>query len=73
MKKLLERNCMKIKFAFFEANKNNDKLFTYGPLIHNQQVLDLLRNKGVDVIKEIDGEEKEIYTRDTWKDEGCCI
>jgi len=54
--------CMGVKrameIAFFEANKNDDKLFTYGPLIHNQQVLDLLSNKGVDVIKEIDNEEK---------------
>ena len=54
--------CMGVKrameIAFFEANKKDDKLFTYGPLIHNQQVLDLLSNKGVNVINEIGGEEK---------------
>ncbi|GAI75305.1 unnamed protein product [marine sediment metagenome] len=36
-----------------EANKGNGKLFTYGPLIHNQQVLDLLGSKGVDVKENI--------------------
>ena len=54
--------CMGVKrameIAFLEANKNDDKLFTYGPLIHNQQVLDLLSNKGVNVITEIGDEEK---------------
>lgn len=30
-----------------EANKKNGELFTYGPLIHNNQVLDLLASKGV--------------------------
>jgi 4-hydroxy-3-methylbut-2-enyl diphosphate reductase len=54
--------CMGVKrameIAFFEANKKDDKLFTYGPLIHNQQVLDLLSNKGVNIITEIDDEEK---------------
>ncbi|MFB0532946.1 MAG: 4-hydroxy-3-methylbut-2-enyl diphosphate reductase [Desulfatiglandales bacterium] len=46
------RRAMEITLS--EANKGNGKLFTYGPLIHNQQVLDLLRSKGVDVKEDID-------------------
>jgi len=41
--------CMGVRRAMeiimSEANKGNGKLFTYGPLIHNQQVLDLLNLK----------------------------
>ncbi|MFB0532558.1 MAG: 4-hydroxy-3-methylbut-2-enyl diphosphate reductase, partial [Desulfatiglandales bacterium] len=54
--------CMGVRRAMeitlFEANKGDGKLFTYGPLIHNQQVLDLLRSKGVDVKEEIDEHDK---------------
>ena len=50
--------CMGVRRAMeiilSEANKGDGKLFTYGPLIHNQQVLDLLRSKGVDVKEDID-------------------
>lgn len=50
--------CMGVRRAMeiimSEANKGNGKLFTYGPLIHNQQVLDLLESKGVDVKEDID-------------------
>ena len=50
--------CMGVRRAMeiilSEANKGNGKLFTYGPLIHNQQVLDLLGSKGVDVKEDID-------------------
>ena len=49
--------CMGVRRAMeiimSEANKGNGKLFTYGPLIHNQQVLDLLGSKGVDVKENI--------------------
>jgi 4-hydroxy-3-methylbut-2-enyl diphosphate reductase len=49
--------CMGVRRAMeiimSEANKGNGKLFTYGPLIHNQQVLDLLGSKGVDVKEDI--------------------
>ena len=38
-----------MEIALSEANKGDGELFTYGPIIHNQQVLDLLRSKGVDV------------------------
>jgi 4-hydroxy-3-methylbut-2-enyl diphosphate reductase len=50
--------CMGVRRAMeiilSEANKGNGRLFTYGPLIHNQQVLDLLGSKGVDVKEDID-------------------
>jgi len=49
--------CMGVRRAMeiimSEANKGNGRLFTYGPLIHNQQVLDLLESKGVDVKEDI--------------------
>ena len=54
--------CMGVRRAMeitlFEANKGDGNLFTCGPLIHNQQVLDLLRSKGVDVKEEIDEHDK---------------
>ena len=43
-----------MEIALSEANKGDGKLFTYGPIIHNQQVLDLLESKGVDVKDTID-------------------
>jgi len=39
------RRAMEIVMA--ETNKKEGPLFTFGPLIHNQQVLDLLETKGV--------------------------
>ncbi len=54
--------CMGVRRAMeiilSETNKGDGKLFTYGPLIHNQQVLDLLRSKGVDIKKDIDEHDK---------------
>jgi (E)-4-hydroxy-3-methyl-but-2-enyl pyrophosphate reductase len=47
-----------MEIALSEANKGDGRLFTYGPLIHNQQVLDLLRSKGVDVKENIDEHEE---------------
>ncbi len=35
------------------SNSTNDPICTYGPLIHNPQVLDLLKDKGVPVINDI--------------------
>jgi (E)-4-hydroxy-3-methyl-but-2-enyl pyrophosphate reductase len=49
------RRAMEITLS--EANRGDGELFTYGPLIHNQQVLDLLRAKGVDILENI--EERE--------------
>jgi len=50
------RRAMEIVLS--EANKGDGELFTYGPIIHNQQVLDLLRSKGVDVKDNIDTHDK---------------
>jgi (E)-4-hydroxy-3-methyl-but-2-enyl pyrophosphate reductase len=50
------RRAMEITLS--EANKDDGKLFTYGPLIHNEQVLDLLRSKGVDIKEHIDTRDK---------------
>lgn len=36
-----------------EVNKGNGPLSTYGPLIHNKQVLDLLESKGVRPVKDL--------------------
>jgi len=50
------RRAMEITLS--EVNKGDGKLFTYGPLIHNRQVLDLLRSKGVDVKEDIEAHDK---------------
>jgi len=36
-----------------EANRGNGPLFTFGPLIHNNQVLDLLASKGVRPVNDL--------------------
>jgi 4-hydroxy-3-methylbut-2-enyl diphosphate reductase len=46
-----------MEITLTEANKGDGELFTYGPLIHNQQVLDLLRAKGVDIIEDLHSHE----------------
>ncbi len=33
-----------------EANKKTGKLYTYGPLVHNPQAIEMLRQKGVEVL-----------------------
>ena len=65
MKVRLAKNagfCMGVRRAMeitvFEANKGDGKIFTYGPLIHNRQVLDLLQSKGVDVKEDINEHDK---------------
>ncbi|MDZ7696933.1 MAG: 4-hydroxy-3-methylbut-2-enyl diphosphate reductase [Deltaproteobacteria bacterium] len=56
------RRAMEIVMA--EANKAEGPLFTFGPLIHNHQVLDLLKSKGVRVIDTVEGiEEGKIIIR----------
>jgi len=47
-----------MEIALSEANKGDGELFTCGPIIHNQQVLDLLRSKGVDVKEDITTHDK---------------
>jgi len=45
------RRAMEITLA--EANRGKGPLFTYGPLIHNTQVLELLESKNVRAVKDI--------------------
>ena len=45
------RRAMEMVLA--EANKGKDRIFTFGPLIHNKQVLELLESKGVIAIEDI--------------------
>ncbi len=32
------------------ANKKKGKLYTYGPLVHNPQAVEMLRQKGVEIL-----------------------
>ncbi len=47
------RRAMEMVLA--EANRNEGVLYTYGPLIHNTQVIDLLKSKNVESISDISG------------------
>ena len=47
------RRAMEMVLA--EANKDKGPLFTYGPLIHNRQVIELLESKNVKTIEDISG------------------
>lgn len=40
-----------IEIVLLEANKRKGPIFTFGPVIHNRQVMDLLESKGVGVIE----------------------
>lgn len=37
------------------ANDRREKIYTYGPLIHNPQVLALLKKRGIETIEKLDG------------------
>ena len=42
-----------VELALDAANKRQGPIYTFGPLIHNPQVLDLLKEKGISVLSEI--------------------
>ncbi len=42
-----------VELVLDASNRSGDSICTYGPLIHNPQVLDLLEEKGISVINEI--------------------
>ena len=42
-----------------ETNKGEGCIYTFGPLIHNKQVLELLESKGVKTVENLDGLENE--------------
>jgi 4-hydroxy-3-methylbut-2-enyl diphosphate reductase len=41
-----------LEIVFTEANQKDGPLYTYGPLIHNTQVLELLQSRGVNPIED---------------------
>ena len=49
--------CMGVRRALdlvlTEANKKEGPIFTVGPLIHNRQVMELLKSKGVLPVEEV--------------------
>jgi 4-hydroxy-3-methylbut-2-enyl diphosphate reductase len=55
--------CMGVRRAMemvlSEANRGRGRILTYGPLIHNKQVMDLLASKGVNVVEDIPDQGKE--------------
>jgi (E)-4-hydroxy-3-methyl-but-2-enyl pyrophosphate reductase len=44
-----------VEMALDASNRTSDPICTYGPLIHNPQVLDVLAEKGISVISDIPG------------------
>jgi 4-hydroxy-3-methylbut-2-enyl diphosphate reductase len=44
-----------MEMALSEANRHEGVLYTYGPLIHNNQVIDLLKSKNVQEVNDIKG------------------
>jgi len=44
-----------IEMVLTETNKSENPIYTYGPIIHNNQVLDLLASKGVHSIEDLEG------------------
>lgn len=42
-----------VEIALDQANSTGERIYTYGPLIHNPQVLSLLKEKGIPVIDTI--------------------
>jgi (E)-4-hydroxy-3-methyl-but-2-enyl pyrophosphate reductase len=42
-----------LEMVLSEANKNESSIYTYGPLIHNEQVMRLLESKGVVTLKDL--------------------
>lgn len=44
-----------MEIALTQANRHDGPLYTFGPLIHNRQVMDLLESKGVLTVKDTEG------------------
>ena len=42
-----------VEMVLDATNKNPPPIYTYGPLIHNPQVLSILEEKGISILKEI--------------------
>ena len=50
-----------VEMALDIPRKQKGPIFTFGPLIHNPQVLDLLNEKGISIINDIP--EKGVWNR----------
>lgn len=47
--------CFGVKKAIEKANsQDGERIFTYGPIIHNKQVVEDLKTRGIDVIENLD-------------------
>ncbi|MBZ4662360.1 MAG: bifunctional 4-hydroxy-3-methylbut-2-enyl diphosphate reductase/30S ribosomal protein [Caloramator sp.] len=47
--------CFGVKKAIEKAfNEKGDRIFTYGPIIHNKQVVEELKDRGIDVVENLD-------------------
>ena len=44
-----------VEIVLDAANRQQGPIYTYGPLIHNPQVLEILAEKGVNVLKDVSG------------------
>lgn len=42
-----------VSIVMDEVHKSNDKIYTYGPLIHNDQAINLLETQNVSIIKDL--------------------
>ncbi len=42
-----------IEMALLSSNNSSEPIYTFGPLIHNPQVLDLLKKKGVTILDQV--------------------
>jgi len=45
------------------ANRKKGKIYTYGPLVHNPQTVEMLRNKGVEILRDQDVKDATIIIR----------
>ncbi|CDF58163.1 bifunctional 4-hydroxy-3-methylbut-2-enyl diphosphate reductase/30S ribosomal protein S1 [Thermobrachium celere] len=47
--------CFGVKKAIEKAfNENGERVFTYGPIIHNKQVVEDLKNRGIEVVEDLE-------------------
>ncbi len=52
-----------LELVLSEANKGQEPIFAFGPLIHNEQVMELLASKGVTVVEDVAGLKEESYAK----------
>jgi 4-hydroxy-3-methylbut-2-enyl diphosphate reductase len=52
-----------LEMVLAEVNKGKSPIYTYGPLIHNEQVMELLASKGVQPVEDFNGLEGTLLIR----------